>query len=615
MRRLGFIAGLVATAAAALAVSAPAGDSRTYLIEMYNAFGIVEGSDVRVAGVNAGEVTDLDVNSKKRAVVSVELSGPLAVLGSETRCSTSPQSLIAEYFIDCDPDGPPIESSGDIEKPDVPADHVEGTVQNDLVQDTLREPFKRRLQLLINEFGTALAGNPHNLNEAIRLGAPALRDTEKVLRVLGNQNRIIRDLNVDSDAIISRLTERREDVVRFIEEARDTAAASAARRDDLSQDFAKLDDFLAKLNPTLKQLDNFTSAGTPLLTNLDASAPGLNELVKSLPEFNRNGRDALRTLGYASKKGEAAFTRGKEEIDALAKSGRNATYVGEMLADLFRDIDDPSRATEEDTRVAADTDRGPRTIQLDNGSELTVEPGYTGMEGLLNYAYYQTGATNQFDQVGHLLHFNLYYALTGPCGAFTSGRDPETGEVELPNVSGVATNNPSLTGSEDFPGTEEITKCATWLGNHQPGITVDDGLGPYDPSVCPQGTKPEQAEQTLCGPGLKKAGAQSDQQRRSGSRGSGRDGGGLQGLPGGDEPGGLPDLPGLPGGGGGGGLSLEDLLDLPRNLLNDLPQRLQDRVRNHTSGSNNTGGSSGGGGGGGGGGNAVNNLLDFLLGP
>ena len=28
---------------------------------MYNAFGIVEGSDVRVAGVNAGTVTSLDI--------------------------------------------------------------------------------------------------------------------------------------------------------------------------------------------------------------------------------------------------------------------------------------------------------------------------------------------------------------------------------------------------------------------------------------------------------------------------------------------------------------------------------------------------------------------------
>src|SRR5687768_3282021 len=118
MRRIGFIASTVATLAAVFAVSAPADDERTYLIEMYNAFGVVTGSDVRVAGVNAGSVTDLDVNSAKRAVVEVKLSGPLAVLGENTTCSTEPQSLIAEYFIDCQPDGPEIEPSGDIEDPD-----------------------------------------------------------------------------------------------------------------------------------------------------------------------------------------------------------------------------------------------------------------------------------------------------------------------------------------------------------------------------------------------------------------------------------------------------------------------------------------------------------------
>ena len=48
---------------------------------MYNAFGIVEGSDVRIAGVNAGTVTGLDINAAKRAVVTVELSGELGELG------------------------------------------------------------------------------------------------------------------------------------------------------------------------------------------------------------------------------------------------------------------------------------------------------------------------------------------------------------------------------------------------------------------------------------------------------------------------------------------------------------------------------------------------------
>ena len=92
------------------------------------------------------------------------------------------------------------------------------TVQNDLVQNTLREPFKRRLQLIINEFGTALVGNGDNLNAAIRSGAPALRELRKVLKILGRQNRIIAGLNADSDAVFARLAERREDVVRFIDD-------------------------------------------------------------------------------------------------------------------------------------------------------------------------------------------------------------------------------------------------------------------------------------------------------------------------------------------------------------------------------------------------------------
>jgi len=67
---------------------------------------------------------------------------------------------IAEYFLTCKPNGPPLPEGGT-----VPASHVTETVQPDLVQNTLRESYRDRLTLLINEFGTALAGNPKDLNE------------------------------------------------------------------------------------------------------------------------------------------------------------------------------------------------------------------------------------------------------------------------------------------------------------------------------------------------------------------------------------------------------------------------------------------------------------------
>src|SRR5215211_5155051 len=93
MRRIAvLIATLLAAVAAWITTTAGADDSHTYKIEMYNAFGLVSGSDVRIAGVNAGTVTDLGITPDKRALLTVETSGPLGVLGKDTQCSSEPQS-------------------------------------------------------------------------------------------------------------------------------------------------------------------------------------------------------------------------------------------------------------------------------------------------------------------------------------------------------------------------------------------------------------------------------------------------------------------------------------------------------------------------------------------
>ena len=572
MRRLALIAALLAAGVATLAQSAGADDAHTYKIEMYNAFGIVEGSQVRVAGVTTGEVTELDVNERKRALLTVELSGELGTLGEKSQCSSEPQSLIAEYFIDCEPAGEPLPENGTI-----PAGQVSQTVQTDLVQSTLRDPYKHRLRLLINEFGTALAGNSEALNEAIRLGAPALTQLREVTRILASQNRIIRDLNVNSDEVIGRLAERRDDVVRFVREARDTAAASVARRADLSRDFEILDDFLAELDPTLAELENLAREQTPLLTDLRAAAPELNRLATNLPPFNEATEESLATLGDAAIVGRKALSRGRDEIRQLAKAGKKAPVTAEALADFVRDIDDPRRAVEIDDRAAADTGR---TTPL-AGRRDTM--GYTGFESFLNWLYYLTGATAQFDQVAHSMHINLNSVETDPCGHVSTGRDPQTGEVGVPAQDGGLTT--SLV---------DAARCVQWLGPNQPGITEDSGLPPYDPAVCPNGTEPE-AARYLCDP----AGGS----RTTPARARGR--GGAQGVPGAGGAAGAA----APAAGGVPNEVLDEILDLPNNGLEDLGGTVDETLDGLGGG-----GQSGGGGGDlGGSSDAANDLLDFLF--
>ena len=593
MRRIATALSLVIAAIVGLSATAGADDAHTYEIEMYNAFGIVEGSDVRIAGVNAGSVTKLAITPEKRARVTVELSGEFGTLGKDTKCSTEPQSLIAEYYITCAPAGSPLEDGGTI-----PASQVSQTVQNDLVQNTLREPFKQRFALLINEFGTALAGNADSLNEAIRLGAPAITQLRKVTSILASQNRIITELNVNSDTVISALAERREDVVRFVQEAGDTAEASLARRDDLSRDFEILDDFLAELQPTLAKLDEVARTNTPLLVDLRGAAPDLNRLALNLPGFSRASDVALDSLGEASTVGTTALRRGADEIEQLADSGEKAPRTAEILADLLRDLDDPRRAVEIDDRVPADTGRtDPRAGQKDT-------KGYTGLEGLLNYAYYQPGALNQFDQVGHLLHFTLYYIDSGACGHFSSGRDPDTGEVGVPAQDGGLTTN-----------ILEAADCVGWLGPNQPGITEDLGLPPYDPSVCPKGTAPEAAE-PLCTPASGNNNGQGEGRAGQGENSAEGDGADQTDADGAAPEDGSPSDGGSDNGTNPNDLPddiLDDILDLPPGAIDDLPQDVQDQL------GLGGGGQSGGGGGGGGGAGtgidpgATEDLLDFLF--
>jgi ABC-type transporter Mla subunit MlaD len=501
MKRILLILGLLAVVPAYLVSGAGASGSHTYQAELFNAFGLVKGSELRVAGAKAGTITDLGITPQKTAIVTFEVDSGFPEFKADASCSSEPQSLIAEYFLDCQPGSSPQPLSGPI-----PAARNKTTVQPDLAQNTLREPFKDRLQLLINEFGTALDGNAENLNAAIRSGAPALQQLKQVLNILGRQNTTIAELNTNADAIFAQLANRREDVVHFIDNAGRTAAISAERSSDLSQNFNLLDDFLAQLKPTMFQLGKLADNQTPLLTDLHAAAPGLNKLATNLPNFNNGTQQSLTSLGDAAHVGKIALANSQDEIAALNQASTKAYPAADQIGQFLESISDPKNAVEEDACARYDLRQQPgeadrRVQQLDQklGTTLhgdqTVDckwsdgtppgsnasggnPGFTGMEGLLNYAYVQTNSLNLFDELGHALGITL---MSAP------GTNTQCGYQTGPTVA--KEGGGSTTDPRDF------AECAGILGDKQPGINYGTNpsglfgnLGRYDGSVCPDGS-------------------------------------------------------------------------------------------------------------------------------
>src|SRR3954468_7305487 len=344
MKRLLLILGLIAVVPAYLVTGAGASGSHTYQAELFNAFGLVKGSELRVAGAKAGTITDLGITPQKTALVTFEVDSGFPEFKADASCSSEPQSLIAEYFLDCQPGTSTQPLNGPI-----PAARNKTTVQPDLAQNTLREPFRDRLQLLINEFGTALDSNAENLNAAIRSGAPALQQLKQVLNILGHQNRTIAELNTNADAIFAQLANRREDVVHFVDNAGRTAAISAQRSNDLAQNFNLLDDFLFELKPTMFQLGKLADAQTPLMTDLHAAAPGLNKLAKNLPPFQNGAQQSLTSLAGAARVGKVALANASDEIAALDQSSTKAYPAANEIAKFLESIDNPGNAVEEDS--------------------------------------------------------------------------------------------------------------------------------------------------------------------------------------------------------------------------------------------------------------------------
>src|SRR3954468_2801811 len=246
MRLVVTVAVLVASIGGGTALAAdglPKKEDNTYKVRAIfdSAFSVIPGEDVRVAGVTVGAIKKLDVTKDNKAavVLRIDKSG-FADFRRDATCEIRPQSLIGERFVECTPTQP--RAPGTQAPPALPTipdgqpgagEHLLGVthtgrqVDIDLLNNIMRRPFRERFAILLNEFGTALAGNGAELNRAIKNANPALQQTDRVLAILAQQNKTLADLARNSDISLAPLARRRAQVADFIVKANNTAQATA----------------------------------------------------------------------------------------------------------------------------------------------------------------------------------------------------------------------------------------------------------------------------------------------------------------------------------------------------------------------------------------------------
>jgi len=427
-------------------------NGKTYKIIFDNAFGLVKGGDFRVGGVNAGQTTGFEVRKRKgeapKAEVTVEVTKPgFGDFRKDASCEIRPQSLIGEYYVDCQP-GKSEErlANGGT----VPVEQTSSTIPTDLVNDIMRRPYRERFRLLITELGTGLAGRPDDLQEVLRRAHPGLRETSRVLGILGDQNRVIKNFITNSDTVVNELEKNKEDVVRWVHEAGDAAEISATRRKELRAQFQRLPEFLDELRPTMARLGELADEQTPLLADLERAAPDLDTFFTRLGPFAEASRPAVRSLGGLGEVGTKAFHEGKQEVAELRRLAVNAPPFAKPLRQFLQTIDDRKRAIENDVRAKATAPPSP------DPTAISGEGGFTGMEAVWNYFFWQTLSINMLDDDAHMLRASL--TAVPDCIPFRN--EPPKSEADK----------------------ETFKRCNSYLGPNQPGIfspdPLDDGSNP-----------------------------------------------------------------------------------------------------------------------------------------
>ncbi len=442
----------------------------TYKLEFDNAFGLVADAQFKVAGVPAGKITKIDLDQKNyHAVVTVQVSSKgFGAFRSDASCQSRPQSLIGEYFVDCQPGehGKPLKSGATL-----PASHTFSTIPADLLANIMRLPQRERFTLIINELGGAVAGRSEDLQTALRRAVPALDETDNLLNLLANDSHTLQDLTANSDAVVTALANNSKQVQNFIVDADHAATDTATQQANLRTTLQRFPGLLAQLKPAMAKLGTAADTNTPVLQNLNAAAGQLHTLFTNLAPcssphtgnqcgFANASLPALQSLGQASITGKQAVQAAAPTVSLLDKFSQPVPELAQNLAIVLADLDNRDRAVEPDSRSPGGK-------------------GFTGLEALLQYAFNQEQTINTFGPFGHMLAVDAF--VSQMCSPYAT---PGTIAANLKQYG------------------PAYRQCYSWLGPNQQGVNESDPSNPGgcvpDPGGAPPGRQGAQTSAPAC---------------------------------------------------------------------------------------------------------------------
>lgn len=294
---------LVGVLAILVVTSRPPGGARQVVVEFRDAFPIIEGMQVRTDGAPAGSVGKTRVNAKGLASVTLLLDQDVPAPRADAIATIRQFDSTGDSYISYDPGkaaAPLAEQDGkptiacDAPAPTSPCTNTLAAPRLDDLVNAFGPPEEAGIKLILQNLSVALDGRGEDVNRAALRLVPALDAANHALDEVNGQNRALKDLISNMEAVSREAASRHVELGTLIDGLAATLQATGERTAALDTDLAGLPAAQAKLRSTLASLQRVSASARPMARELAKGAPRLSTLLDRAPGFLDDLRAALK---------------------------------------------------------------------------------------------------------------------------------------------------------------------------------------------------------------------------------------------------------------------------------------------------------------------------------
>ncbi|MBO0877420.1 MAG: MCE family protein [Pseudonocardia sp.] len=297
---------------------------------------LLAGNDIKIHGVKVGEVAGV-VEDNGIAKVAMSLGPEALPIHADSRATVRPVSLLGERYLDLDTgtSQAPVLPQGGV----IPLSHTGRNTDLDEVLNTFDDPTGQSLAAFVAVLGNGMRGNGANVDAAVQALAPAMTHTDRLVKVLQQQNATLNSLVDSVTPVASSLAEDNgrtmDNLVGSTTSLLGTTSANVAA---LNASLDELPGSLAAARSTLGHLADTADQTTPLLRDIRPTTDNLTEISEELSDFSDSADPALDKLVPVLNKGTEMLREAEPVAQRLHEMGPDVDTTAQGLRPVVKDL-------------------------------------------------------------------------------------------------------------------------------------------------------------------------------------------------------------------------------------------------------------------------------------